>query len=179
VTPDELREELARGRIRPAYLLLGEEALLRDDAVAALREVLLTEDARDFNFDPLPGSQTPPSRLRDATATLPILAPHRLVWLQGLEDRRAAGRDLCEALGDLVPALDGQSGTVLVVTAPKADRRTRWVKAFAEPSAVVACDPPRTAGRSWPSSAPRRPARALHSEVGRIRRWPNASVRSS
>ena len=143
MTPDALREELASGRIRPAYLLLGDEALLRDDALAALRDALLTDAARDFNFDPLPGGQTSPARLRDATATLPILARHRLVWLQGLEDRRAAGRELCEALADLVPALDGQGGVVLVVTVAKADRRMRWVKAFAEPSVVVACDPPK------------------------------------
>ena len=143
MTPEELREELASGRVRPAYLLLGEEALLRDDAAAALRDAVLADGARDFNFDPLPGPQTTPARLRDAMATLPIMASHRLVWLQGLEDRRVAGRELCEALADLVPTLEGGEGSVLVVTAPKADRRQRWVKAFAEPSSVVACEPPK------------------------------------
>ena len=143
MTPDELREELASGPIRPAYLLLGEEALLRDDAVAALRDAVLSEGARDFNFDPLSGSGTTAARLRDAVATLPVMASHRLVWLRGLEDRRAAGRELCEALAELVPTLDGEGSTVLVVTASKADRRQRWAKAFAEPCVLVACDPPK------------------------------------
>jgi DNA polymerase-3 subunit delta len=143
VTPEELREELAGGTIRPAYLLLGEEALLRDDAVAALRDAVLREGARDFNYDPLPGTSTTPARLRDALATLPVMASHRLVWLQGLEDRRAAGRELCEALADAVPGLDGEGGAVLVVTAPKADRRQRWVKAFTGDAVLVACEPPK------------------------------------
>jgi len=143
VTPDDLRQELEEGRVRPAYLLLGEEALLRDDAVARVCEAVLADGAREFNFDPLPGASTTAARLRDAVATLPVMAPRRLVWLQGVEDRRAAGRELCDALAELVPALDEAAGCVLVVTAPKADRRQRWVKAFADPAATVACEPPK------------------------------------
>ena len=37
----------------------------------------------------------------------------------------------------------GQRETVLVVSAAKVDRRSRWVKAFSQPMAVVECDPPR------------------------------------
>ena len=32
----ELTSELKAGKVRPAYLLAGEEALLRDDAMAAI-----------------------------------------------------------------------------------------------------------------------------------------------
>jgi len=142
MTPDELREELAGGRLRPAYLLLGEEALARDDAAAALRDAALGEGARDFNYDPL-GEAATPARLRDAVATLPVMAPQRLVWLSGIEERRAAGRELAEALAEVVAGLEEGGGCVLVVAAAKADRRQRWVKAFAEPCAVVACEPPR------------------------------------
>jgi len=143
VTPDELREELAGGRLRPAYLLLGEEALLRDDAAAALRDAVLSEAARDFNYDPLTGSPVTPARLRDAVATLPVMASQRLVWLPGIEERRAAGRDLAEALAEILPGLAEGGGCVLVVAAAKADRRQRWVKAFSDPCAVVTCEPPR------------------------------------
>jgi len=65
--------------------------LLRNDAAAALREAALAEGARDFNYDPL-GDAATPARLRDAVATLPVMAPQRLVWLPGVEERRAAGR---------------------------------------------------------------------------------------
>jgi DNA polymerase-3 subunit delta len=142
LTPDELRQELATGHIRPAYLLLGEEALLRDDALAALRAAVLSEGARDFNWDLLPAEATPPARLRDALAMLPVMAPRRLLHLAGLEERRASARELCELLAERVPALAAEGGLVLVVSAPRGDRRQRWVKAFAEPCALVACEPP-------------------------------------
>ncbi|NNL66335.1 MAG: DNA polymerase III subunit delta [Myxococcales bacterium] len=143
MTPEELREELDAGRFRPAYLLLGEEPLLRDDALAALRRAVLVEGASDFNWDLLPAASTTPARLRDALAMLPVMAPRRLVCLQGLEDRRAAARELADALADLLPGLDPECSTVLVVTTPKADRRQRWVKAFNDSRVVVDCEPPK------------------------------------
>ena len=142
MTPEELRRELAAGRLRPAYLLLGEEVLLRDDALAALRATVLSEGARDFNWDLLPAETTSPARLRDALAMLPVMAPRRLLCLAGLEERRASARELCELLAERVPALEAEDGVVLVVTAPRADRRQRWVKAFAEPCALIPCEPP-------------------------------------
>ena len=39
-----LQAELEQGRVRPAYLLAGDEALLRDDALAALRKAVHGED---------------------------------------------------------------------------------------------------------------------------------------
>jgi DNA polymerase-3 subunit delta len=143
VTPDELSAELDTGRIRPAYLLLGEEALLRDDALVALRERVLADGASDFNWDLLPAASATAAQLRDSVATLPVMAPRRLVCLHGLEDRRAASRGLAEALADLLPGLDAEGGTVLVVTAAKADRRQRWVKGFGAGGGLVECESPR------------------------------------
>lgn len=143
MSPDELRRELADGRVRAAYLLAGEEALLRDDALAALRGTVLAEGASDFNWDLLPAPSTSAAQLRDAVAMLPVMAPRRLVYLHGLEERRAGARDLMEVLAELVPDLTEEAGTVLVVTAAKADRRGRWTKAFAAAGAVVECEAPR------------------------------------
>lgn len=143
MTPDELAAELARGVIRPAYLLAGEEALLRDDALAALRAAVLEGGAADFNFDRLDGDSLTASALIDAVGMLPVMAPRRLVVLREPEGRRAGAKALLESLGDLVGSLEDGSSTVLVVCATKADRRARWVKAFSDPRATVACDPPR------------------------------------
>ena len=100
MTPEELREELDAGRFRPAYLLLGEEPLLRDDALAAIRSATLVEGASDFNWDLLPAASTTPARLRDAVAMLPVMAPRRLVCLPSLADRRAASRAPADALAE-------------------------------------------------------------------------------
>jgi len=143
VTPEELTHELTQGQIRPAYLLAGPEPLLRDDALAALRERVLADGASDFNLDRVSGAATAPAQLEDLLRTLPVMAERRLVVLSEPEPKRGAGRELAGALPDLLQQLAQQQTTVLVICADKVDRRSRWVKAFADPLAVVACEAPR------------------------------------
>jgi len=145
VTPDELESELAAGRIRPAYLIAGDEPLLRDDAMASLRRAVLEGAAPDFNLDKLPAASTSPGALRDALRMLPVMARRRLVWLREPEEARAAGRALLDALPEAVAELAGRQDVVLAVSAVKIDRRERWVKAFGEPATLVACEAPRDA----------------------------------
>lgn len=147
MTLDELRKELADGSVRPAYLLVGDEALLRDDALAAIRHAVLDGAAEDFNLDRLSGESATPAALRDAVRALPVMARRRLVLLRDPEGRRGSSKALTDALAELLPDLFAQAESVLVVTAPKVDKRQRWVKAFAEPAVVVDCTAPK-AGRS-------------------------------
>jgi DNA polymerase-3 subunit delta len=142
VTPEELHTELERGELRPAYLIAGEEPLLRDDALAKLRETVLGEGAEDFNFDRLAGSTASAGALLDSVRTLPVMAPRRLVLLRDPEAARGGAKELTEAVAEAVAELPSGSETVLVVVAEKADRRARWVKAFGAP-AIVDCSPPR------------------------------------
>jgi DNA polymerase-3 subunit delta len=100
VTPDELQAELTDGRLRPAYLLAGEEALLRDDALEAIRLATLGAAPQDFDLDRLDGASATPGALLDAVRA--------------------------EAVAALAP----EAETVLVVVVARADARARWVKAF-------------------------------------------------
>lgn len=140
MTPEALRAELAKGRVRRAYLLAGSQALLRDEALSALRAVVLGASPAEFNLDRFEGSGCTPAALRDAVRTLPVLASRRLVWLREPEAGRAGAKGLVDALADIVPELPETA--VLVVTASKVDRRVRWVKAFAEPHLFVECEVP-------------------------------------
>jgi DNA polymerase-3 subunit delta len=134
----ELVRELETGRVRPAYLLAGEEALLRDDAIDALRSCVLAGAADDFNFDRLPGESTTPAALADALGSLPVMAERRLVLLVEPEGRRGGSKLLVEAIAEQLPALLERAETVFVVAASKPDKRSRWVKAFgAEPAGIV------------------------------------------
>lgn len=142
-----LAAELADGRIRPAYLLAGSEVLLRDDALATLRAAVLDEGASDFNFDRLDGESAGSVELVDAVNSLPVMAPRRLVWLREPEGRKAKAKGLVEALADLLPELAERDDVVLVVSAAKADKRSRWVKAFKAPATVVDCAAP-SAGKA-------------------------------
>jgi DNA polymerase-3 subunit delta len=140
VTPDELQAELTDGRLRPAYLLAGEEALLRDDALEAIRLATLGAAPQDFDLDRLDGASATPGALLDAVRTLPVLAPRRLVVVRDPDPPRG-GRGLGDAIAEAVAALAPDAETVLVVVAARADARARWVKAFGK--SVVRCDPPR------------------------------------
>ena len=150
MTPDELNKEISAGRVRPAYLLAGEEALLRDDALAALRGAVLSGTADDFNFDRLEGESATAAGLEDAVRALPVMAPRRLVVVHEPETRRSASRELLDSLPALLASLRDQSGCVLVVVAARPDGRARWVKAFADPAVRVDCEPP-AAGRELES----------------------------
>lgn len=146
MTGAELTRELKKGHVRPAYLLAGEEPLLRDDALAAIRAAVLDGSADDFNLDRLDGSKTSADALRDAVRALPVMAQHRLVVLVEPEGARGnAGKELAGALSDVVAELTSQQETVLVVSAAKVDKRLAWVKAFKDPAAMIPCDPPKGA----------------------------------
>lgn len=140
MTPDELAAELAGGALRSAYLLAGEEPLLREDALRALRGAVLAAAADSFDFDRFEGARLAPGALQDAVRTLPVLAPRRLVLVEEPESSRAG---LVDALPELLAELAAAATCALVVVAAKPDRRARWVKAFGR--GVVDCSAP---GRS-------------------------------
>lgn len=144
---DELRKEIAAETIRPAYLLVGDEPLLRDDALAAIQEAVLAGAPEDFNLDRMSGETATPAGVRDAVGALPMMAKRRLVVLREPEGRRGSAKALTDGLAELVPEVLEQDHAVLVVTATKVDKRNRWVKAFSDPAANVDCAAPK-AGRS-------------------------------
>lgn len=149
MTPKQLRTKLGakRGKagsaspVGAAWLVVGEEPLLREDALSALRAAVLGEGPSDFDFDRLEGDATSAAALIDSLRTLPVLAERRLVVLREPEPRRGAGQALTDAIADAVKEVSSAEGSVLVVVAAKADGRSRWVKSFGD--AVVRCDPPR------------------------------------
>jgi len=143
VTPAELQRELASGKLRPAYLLAGTEALLRDDASRAITEAVLADGPRDFNFDRIDGVTCTEAQLLDAVRSLPVLAERRLVVLREPAGKGRGPKTLGEGIAAAVEELRESSSAVLVVTASTIDKRSKWVKAFREPATLVVCDPPK------------------------------------
>ena len=135
----ELLHELAAGALRRAYLLAGDEPLLRDDSLAALRRAALGDVDPSFDLDRFDAA-TPAGVLGDALRTLPVLAARRLVILVEPQGRGGAERPLLDAVADWVGG-SGECDALLVVAAEQPDRRARWVKAFGD--AVVVCEAPR------------------------------------
>ena len=143
MTPEALAAELAAGRIRSAYLLAGNEPLLRDEALAALRAAALGGAPAEFNFDRFEGDAASAGALHDALRMLPVFAQRRLVWLREPSGGRGGWKALAEALAGIVKAQAAIDSSVLVVSAGVVDRRTAWVRAFGD--ALVECEAPRTA----------------------------------
>lgn len=142
MTLDDLRRELDAGEVRPAYLVVGEEALLRDAAAEAIRSAVLADGPSDFDYERLDGETTTGAALLNAVGTLPVLAPKRLVVLREPEAGRARARGLGDVLIEALSAVESNSDIVLVILAGKVDGRTRWVKKLGR-AALVQCDPPR------------------------------------
>lgn len=137
--------ELAKGAIRPAYLLSGAEPLLRDEVLAAISASVLGEGPRDFNLDRLDVGQSTPGRLEEALGSLPFMASQRLVVVREPEGRAGGGKLDARWTGVLEAWLGTarrDCGTVLVVITSKADKRSKWVKAFRDPAVLVECDAP-------------------------------------
>ena len=143
MTPEGLRERLAGAPPQSAYLLAGSEPVLREDALTALREAALEGAQSDFDLDRLDAAGLSKAALADTLRILPVLAPRRLVVLDGAEERGAS--ELAQGLPALLEDLPDPPHCVLVVRAGKLDRRTRWVKAFEKRQGLVECDPPRQA----------------------------------
>jgi DNA polymerase-3 subunit delta len=144
VNVEELREELRADKLSAAYLIVGEEVLLRDDAVSAIRQAVLSEGARDFDEERLDGESTTASALLDSVRTLPVLGRRRLVALREPDAGRAKTRGLTDAVAEAVAGVQKHDDSVLIVVAGKVDGRARWVKSFGK--AVIRCDPPRGVG---------------------------------
>ncbi len=146
MTGGELAKELSGGRVRPAYLLAGDEPLLRDDALALIESAALGSAPRDFNLDRLEVGRSSPGRLEEALANLPVLSERRLVVLREADGRGGKlDAGWTQTIEDWLKGLDVASSTVLVIVVGKADRRSRWVKAFRDPAALIECEAPKGA----------------------------------
>ena len=78
----ELKRQLAAGDLSPLYFVVGEEAPLRDDAVAAIRAAVLGPDDANvgvFNSDVVYGDETEAAEILTLCGNLPMFATRRLV----------------------------------------------------------------------------------------------------
>ncbi len=84
MTPEEAIAEAAAGKLRPVYLVLGEERLLVDRVVHALREAAGKGGVAGFNEDKFTAGEAPIGAILGATRMIPMMAPRRFVLVRGL-----------------------------------------------------------------------------------------------
>ena len=141
----ELRRRLEHGAPDAVYLFFGQETYLTRQYTESLADRVLGGAPRAFNFSRY--SATDSHGLGEAMATartLPVLARHRVVVVQDLQELRKAD---WKPLEDYVAA--PSESTVLIATSLDADAK-KFPAVVWEGAAAVACAPLKGAGlRRW------------------------------
>jgi len=135
---DGLRRDLGKSGLEPLYLVVGEETLLAEEAVASLVDAAVPAASRDFNLNAYSGDDEAARQFLAQARSYPFLAERRAVVVRrfekmALRDPRAESA-LLEYLENPTPS------TVLVLVAGKLDRRTRITQALEKRARVVHAD---------------------------------------
>ena len=137
-----LKKQIAAGETGPLYVLLGDDDSEKS-AVASEFTEMVDEGLRAFSVDRLFGAETRAEDLIDAAATLPMMAPRRIVIVLDAErllipkrEGKAADaeQERLEAFVKNPPA----HATIVFVCGPL-DQRRRLVKLLLKEAQVVDC----------------------------------------
>jgi DNA polymerase-3 subunit delta len=141
VTPGEAVSQAKKGQLLPVYLVAGEERLMRDDVVGALREASLAGGVADFNEDRFTAGEVDVETVISAARTVPMMARRRFVLVRGAErwDAKEAESSPFDRLAEYAAA--PVDSTCLVITASKIDGRRKLALAARKQGFVVTCDP--------------------------------------
>jgi DNA polymerase-3 subunit delta len=147
MTPEQAIAEARDGRLKPVYLLLGEERFERQRVLAALRRATLGGDEVSFNEEHYDTGDGDVERVLGAARTLPMMARRRLVVLRRLERWEGRGDEaktssdkpldrLAEYVGVASPT------TTLILIAEKLDNRRQLLTLAKKSDFIVACQSP-------------------------------------
>lgn len=147
MTPDEAIARAARGDLLPVWLLVGEERLLRDQALDAVVKAALAGGVPDFNLDKFTAGETDVEKVLAATRTVPMMAKKRVVVVRGVERWDASAAEAATDDGKALPPLDRLAeyakapvdSTCVVLVAQKLDGRRKLVTLAKKQGFVVDC----------------------------------------
>lgn len=105
---------------RAVYLLVGEEDLLVEQALAALLDALIPSGERDLNLDILRADESPIADVITRVDTLPFFGARRVVVVRDADRWNAGDQERLAAYLDL-----GPPPSVLILTATALDRRRK------------------------------------------------------
>lgn len=122
------------------YLVVGEEDLLRDSALAAIKHAAIGSEGNEFNYELFYGDEASGTDIRNSVAAVPVFAERRLVVVKAAEKLTARES---EVLLDCVN--NPVESTTLVFVTPKLDGRLKFSQALTRAAIVVDCSPLRDA----------------------------------
>jgi DNA polymerase-3 subunit delta len=161
VTPEQAIAEASGNKLRPVYLVLGEERLFGDRVVAALRTAASKGGIVGFNEDKYTAGETSIGTLLGAARMAPMMAKRRFVLARSLErwEKKSSdeegdadaepppgatrkGKVEASPLDELAEyAKDPSPTTVLCLVATKLHGQRRLVTLAKKNGFVVHCEP--------------------------------------
>jgi DNA polymerase-3 subunit delta len=97
---DRFVSEVKTGKLRPAYVFIGDEVFFRDRCRAALLEHLVPPGLRDFSFYDLDLATTDLADILDRARTPSLMAPFQVFFVRGVKALygRGSHRDAFQAI---------------------------------------------------------------------------------
>src|SRR5947209_4201094 len=130
-------EKAAKSKPQPVYVLTGDEAFLKRQALAALDSLLLGDADAEFARTVYPGVTAVWSTVRSELDTLPFLSPRRVVVIDQADPFVTNVRQVLEKYV-AAPAKNG----VLILDVKTWPSNTKLAKAVPD-SATIVCKSPR------------------------------------
>ncbi len=127
---------LKKSKLDLVLLIYGEESLLIDETVGALRKKLVDPATSAFNLDIFDGEKADIGRILSAITSWPMIGQHRVVIVRNVEQLNKADRDR------LLPYIQKPpSTTYQIYTAAKINGREKFYATAKTIGAEVECKP--------------------------------------
>ena len=144
--PHELQATIKRNGLAPLYVVVGEEAYLRDSTVQTIRSAAkqlsgatketIESNEQFFNYDVLYGDETDALEVLTIAQEMSFFAARRLVimpWAEKLPSKEGEA---------LIPYFQNPTETTtLVIVAAKLDGRMKWVQQLKKHAVFIDCAP--------------------------------------
>jgi DNA polymerase-3 subunit delta len=149
MTPSQALDEARSGKLRPVYLVVGEEVHLLSEVVRALKQAALAGAVPGLNEDSREASETNVDAVIAAARTLPMMAKRRFVLVKSLERwepkdasegraKDSRSKDAFERL--LEYAKEPSPSTTLVLAGAGVDKRRKLVTTARSEGWLVNCE---------------------------------------
>jgi DNA polymerase III subunit delta len=83
--------EVAKGKLRPAYVFIGDEVFFRDHCRQALLEHLVPVDLREFSLHDLDLAEVSVAEVLDRARTPSLMAPFQVFFIRGVKNLYGRG----------------------------------------------------------------------------------------
>ena len=146
LTPEQAIAEAQTGRLRPVYLVVGEELFFRQQVLGAIRKAVVGDAGVSLNEDQFVAGEADVRVVLGAARTLPMFGARRLVTVRSLERWDKGDGDepqtgvVHKPLDQLAEYASGAPDTTtLLLLADKLDNRRRLVATAKREGFLVVC----------------------------------------